>query len=221
MSVDARQVADVKDGACAVPPRSDTLLTDTLEVLASGCAGERISLDDLSSTLGSKCFAGLLFLLAAPNIFPTPPFVDVALSIPLFILSAQLILGARRPWLPNWLLRRDVATERFAMVVARLSPLTRWVELVLKRRFDVLTGVVAHRLIGLVCFSLSIILALPVPFGNVVPAAAISLFALALLNRDGLAALAGIVGAVASAAIVAGFGYGAFRAGEWAMRLFE
>lgn len=212
--------ATIEQGnACAVSPGSDTLLTDTLDVLASGCAGDCISIDDLTATLGSKCFAGLLFLLAAPNMFPTPPFVDMALAIPLMILSAQLVFGVRRPWLPGWILRREVSTERFAAIVERLSPVTRRVELVLKRRLDMLTGIVAHRLIGLLCFALAVMLVLPVPFGNAPPGAAISLFALGMLNRDGIAILAGIAATIASAIILASFGYGAFRAGEWLTQL--
>src|SRR6185369_3699879 len=134
MSTSPHPAAAIESNACAVSPGSETVLTDTLDVLAEGCAGERISIDDLTSALGTKCFAGLLFLLAAPNTVPTPPFVDIALSIPLAILSAQLILGVRRPWLPAWILRREVSTEKFAFVVERLGPITRRAELVLKRR---------------------------------------------------------------------------------------
>ena len=220
MSTVPPAAAPVEGNACAVSPGSDTLLTDTLDVLASGCAGESISFDDLTSTLGSKCFAGLLFLLAAPNMFPTPPFVDLALSIPLLILSGQLVFGVRRPWLPAWVLRRQVSTEKFASVVERLGPVTRRVEIVLKRRLDILTGIVGQRLIGGVCVALSIMLALPVPLGNAVPGAAISLFALGLLNRDGMAVLGGIAATIASAAIAAGFGLGALRAGEWLAQIF-
>ncbi|ATE65450.1 exopolysaccharide biosynthesis protein [Rhizorhabdus dicambivorans] len=209
------QIATTARDACAVSPSSDTLLTDTLEVLASGCAGDCISIDDVTSALGSKCFAGLLFLLAAPNIFPTPPFVDIALSIPLMILSAQLAFGVRRPWLPAWLLRREVATERFAAIAGRLSPVSRRVETVLKRRIAPLTGILGHRLIGLACLALAIMLALPIPFGNALPGAAIALFALGLLNRDGIAVLAGVAATLASGGVAAGLGYGAFRIGEW------
>lgn len=215
MSTSPDAAAAMNGKACAVSPGSDTILTDTLDVLASGCAGECISFDDLTSALGSKCFAGLLFLLAAPNMFPTPPFVDIALSIPLAILSVQLIFGARRPWLPGWILRREVSTEAFAKVVERLSPVTRRVEYLLKRRLDALTGKIAHRLIGAICLALSIMLFLPVPLGNAVPGAAIALFALGLMNRDGITIVAGIGATIASGAILAGAGYGALRIGEW------
>lgn len=197
------------------------MLTDTLAVLSSGCAGDRVSIDDLSDTLGSKCFAGLIFLLAAPNIFPTPPFVDVALSIPLIVLSAQLMLGARRPWLPRWIGRRRIATDRFAMMAKRICPVSRRLEKVLRRRLPALTGLAAHRFIGCLMLLLSMMLALPVPFGNAAPGAAIALFALGLLNRDGIPVIAGGFATVASAAIVAGFGYGAVQAAEWIARILS
>lgn len=201
--------------ACAVSPSSETRLSDTLDMLSSGCAGERISFDDLTSTLGDKCYAALLFLLAAPNMLPTPPGASGVLGVPLVLLSAQLMFGLRRPWFPGFMLRRDISTEKFAKVGERLEPLTRRAEGLLSRRLDMLTGLIGRRVIGLICLLLSITLALPIPFGNVAPAAAISLFALGLLARDGWAVLAGFAATIASAAIVAGVGYGAVEAGGW------
>ena len=200
---------------CSVPPSSEARLSDTLDVLSSGCAGDRISFDHLTSTLGDKCYAGLLFLLAAPNILPTPPGASAVLGIPLILLSAQLMLGLRRPWFPGFMLRRGISTDKFAKVGERLEPLTRRAEGLLSRRLDLLTGLIGRRVIGLICLLLSIVLALPIPFGNVVPAAAISLFAFGLLARDGWAVLAGVAATIASAAIVAGVGYGAIEAGGW------
>lgn len=201
--------------ACDVPPSSQARLSDTLEVLSSGCAGRSISFDDLTATLGDKCYAGLMFLLAAPNMLPTPPGTSGVLGVPLIILSAQLTIGLRRPWFPRFVLTREVSTERFAAIGERLEPWTRRAEGLLSRRLDPLTGLVGRRLIGFVCLLLSIALALPIPFGNVVPAAAIALFALGLLARDGWAVLAGGAAAIASAVIVGSIGYGALEAGEW------
>lgn len=201
--------------ACAVAPSSETRLSDTLEVLSAGCAGDRISFDDLTSTLGDKCYAGLMFLLAAPNLLPTPPGTSAVLGAPLILLSAQLTLGLRRPWFPAFVLRRDVSTEKFAKFGERLEPWTRRAEGLLTRRLDPLTGIVGRRLVGLVCLLLSVLLSLPIPLGDTVPAAAISLFALGLLARDGLAVLAGLAATIASALVVSSVGYGALEAGDW------
>ena len=74
---------------------------------------------------------------------------------------------------------------------------------------------IGRRVVGLLCLLLAIVLPLPIPFGNVVPAATISLFALGLLARDGLAVLAGLAATALSAAALAGLGYGGFEAIEW------
>ncbi|MDO9489627.1 MAG: exopolysaccharide biosynthesis protein [Sphingomonadaceae bacterium] len=169
----------------------------------------------MSSTLGDKCFAGMLFLLAAPNILPMPPGVSGATGVVLALLSAQLTLGLRRPWFPGFMLRREVSTEKFAAIGTRLEPLTRRAEALISRRLDVLTGLVARRLIGLMCLFLAVVLALPIPFGNVVPAAAIALFALGLLARDGVAVLAGVAATIGTGAVLAGLSYGAVEAIEW------
>lgn len=211
-------VAGVDDGggaACAVPASSDARLSDTIGILSSGCAGDSISFDDLTSTLGDKCFAGILFLLAAPNILPMPPGVSGVTGVVLALLSAQLVLGLRRPWFPGFMLRREVSTEKFAAIGTRLEPLTRRAEALITRRLDMLTGLVGRRLIGLMCLFLAVVLALPIPFGNVVPAAAIALFALGLLARDGVAVLAGVAATIGTGAVLTGVGYGAVGAIEW------
>jgi len=204
-----------QSNACSVAPGSDAPLSDTIDVLASGCAGECISVDDLLSALGSKCFAGLLFLFSAPLWLPTPPGIDLVVAGPLALLAIQLIWGARRPWLPGWVLRREVSTERFAKVATRLSPLTRRAEFLLARRLDIFSGLAARRLIGLICLGLTVMLALPVPFGNAAPGVAISLFALGLMARDGVAILMGIAATFGCALILAGFGYVAVETIGW------
>jgi hypothetical protein len=61
--------------------------------------------------------------------------------------------------------------------------------------------------IGLICLLLAIVLTLPVPLGNMLPALAISLLALGVLERDGLWVLAGFAAAIASGVVVSGVLY--------------
>jgi hypothetical protein len=62
----------------------------------------------------------------------------------------------------------------------------------------------AERVIGLWCAVLSVVLILPVPFGNIGPGIAICVLAFALLERDGKAALSGVL--VSLAALVLAWG---------------
>jgi hypothetical protein len=59
-------------------------------------------------------------------------------------------------------------------------------------------------LVGLVCLLLAIVVLLPIPLGNMLPALAISLLALGILERDGLWIVAGLVTAAGAAVLVSG-----------------
>ena len=48
------------------------------------------------------------------------------------------------------------------------------------------------RIVGLICLALSLILILPIPLGNFLPALAICMFAFGILERDGLWIIAGL-----------------------------
>ena len=62
----------------------------------------------------------------------------------------------------------------------------------------------ATRLTGALCVVLALILLLPIPFGNMPTALAISMLALGMLQRDGAWIVAGIATALASIAVVSG-----------------
>ena len=71
----------------------------------------------------------------------------------------------------------------------------------------------AARVIGLVCLALSAILWLPIPLGNHAPALAMTLFALALIYRDGVLAILAGIATLASIALLSL----TFAAAWWAM----
>jgi hypothetical protein len=61
-----------------------------------------------------------------------------------------------------------------------------------------------ENVIGLLCLLLSVTLALPIPLGNTLPALAIGILALGVLEKDGLWVLAGFVAAALAATVVSG-----------------
>jgi len=81
-------------------------------------------------------------------------------------------------------------------------------------------GPPAEYLIGAVCFVLAIILFLPIPMGNMPPAVAICLFALAILERDGIWAIIGMGAAIAAIAVVWGVLFALFEGGVFMVTRF-
>lgn len=160
---------------------------------------------DIRDAMGDRAFGALMFVFAAPNTLPVnAPGVSVVLGIPLLFLSLQLMLGLPVPWLPQALVQRTVPRERFARVMQYVVPWMQRAEKLSRPRWAWLTVGPAERLIGLWCAVLSIVLILPVPFGNMGPGVAICVLAFALLERDGKAALTGV--AVSVAALVLAWG---------------
>jgi hypothetical protein len=71
-------------------------------------------------------------------------------------------------------------------------------------RLQTLAGPPARQLIAGLCVVLATIVLLPIPFGNIPPAWAISIMTLGMLRRDGLWILIGIATGFASIALVWG-----------------
>jgi len=111
--------------------------------------------------------------------------------------------AAAAPWLPQGLRRRRLPAADVRRMAARLAAAAHRVEKVSRPRLAFLQGPTGERLIGVVCTLLALVLVLPIPLGNILPAAAVSAFALALVQRDGILALIGYLLTVASTAVLA------------------
>lgn len=183
------------------PRRLSEILTD----IANDPARERIAIADIRDAMGDRAFGALMFVFAAPNTLPVnAPGVSVVLGIPLLFLSLQLMFGFAVPWLPKSVVQATVTRQRFAKAMNVIVPWMRRAETLSKPRWSLLAAGFAERIIGLVCVVLSVVLILPVPFGNMGPGLAVCVLAFALLERDGKASLTGL--ATSAVALVLAWG---------------
>ncbi|HEY1432568.1 MAG TPA: exopolysaccharide biosynthesis protein [Stellaceae bacterium] len=90
----------------------------------------------------------------------------------------------------------------FLAIVDRILPTLRRLERIVRPRAGWLAGPWARIPVGIICLVLAIIIALPVPLGHVVPGTAISVLALGLIERDGIAIALGIITAIFGLLIV-------------------
>jgi hypothetical protein len=167
----------------------------TLRRLAEDRRAPRISIADLLSALSDHGFGLLLLLLALPNAVPGPliPGFSVPFALGIAVLGLQLALGMHTPRLPRRLQRLSMDAARFGRVVDRTEPLLLRLERWLRPRPSGFTDGPGERLVGVALMALSVVLALPVPFGNTPVALSIIVIALGQLEGDGVALLAGIV----------------------------
>jgi hypothetical protein len=172
------------------PPLS---LSHQLQAALAHAGGRPIALGALFAFMGERGHAVLMLLLAFPFLLPVP---TMGLSAPagFAIGFLGLCLAVRaRPWLPGFLARREVPYETLDKVVAGAGRAAARLERILRPRFAIMLWSGMHVLLGLGIFVAGVGLGLPIPlpFANAIPALAIVLYALGLLERDGVFILAG------------------------------
>jgi hypothetical protein len=122
---------------------------------------------------------------------------------------------------PGWL-RRWVLTREFRMGFSKTAPryvfvpkvrrlvrrrprgvnvlkTLRGVENLTRPRLSVLTGPISEVLMGTTCVLLALVMALPIPFGDMLPGIGLVFFALGVMQKDGVAVLIGVLGSIATA----------------------
>jgi hypothetical protein len=156
-----------------------------------------VTLGEITDGLGRTGIGMTLLLLSLPALIPIPgPFGLVFGSI-VALVSLQLMFGARRLLLPNWVRKRSISVTAVQAMVEKGAPLLRKAERFLKpRRLLPLTGRAGRMALGLPLALMGIAVALPVPLGNVPPVASLIALSLGLMMRDGVAVLAGLALAV-------------------------
>jgi hypothetical protein len=182
-------------------PAKPSRLSDIVKTIDTG---EDTTIGALVDSLGERAFGALMFVFAVPNIIPTPPGTSAILGLPLVILTWQVLIGRQSLWLPGVVRQRRISRELISTFVKKVTPVMARIERILRPRLGfIVSSDAAERLIGLVTFPLAVVLFLPIPFGNILPAAAISLIALGLAERDGLAVAVGYALSLASVALLA------------------
>jgi len=185
----------------AEPPVNELPLSAVLlEIVGHG--EPRISISELTHWFGGRAIGALLFVFGLACILPLPPGATTIFGLPLLLLAPQLIIGAGVPWLPEGVKRRTVSTADLRSGLPRVIPWLQKVEAISRPRLVFLFNPVGERLIGVVCMALALVLILPIPLGNILPALAVSTLAFSLIQRDGLIALFGYLLAVASASVL-------------------
>lgn len=176
-------------------------LSDLLQGLTQGPPGP-IRVREMVDQLGHRAFGALLFAFSVPNLLPLPPGSSAFLGLPLILLTPQLALGVKSPWLPRFVAERTLERSTLGRVFGKVVPHLKTVEKLSAPRLAWLFGPVGDRVIGLVCFLLCLILILPIPLGNMLPAAAVAAFSLGLTQRDGALVLLGYLLTAVSAAVL-------------------
>jgi len=179
-------------------PRRLSQLFAALAVKAEG----RITIGSIRDALGDRSFAALLVLFGAFNLIPLPPGASAILGLPLVVVAAQMMYGSKRAWLPKFIAEKSLSAETFRSIIERVVPKLERIERFVRPRYWPFWRRRGDRIIGTMSLVLAIVVTLPIPLGNWLPAFSITLLGLALTERDGILFAIGSAVAVASIAVI-------------------
>ncbi len=187
-------------------------LSSVLSEMANDRTRETISISDIVTHMGERAFGALLLVFALPNLIPHGiPGVSAVLGLPMLFIAWPMMLGKDKLWLPEWLRTRAVKRTDFARIVNKVIPWLKRIEKMLRPRLPIMELPLAEQFIGLGILILAVLLILPIPFGNFLPALAISILALSIIARDGIALIVGVATGIGSGIYVSGLVYGTIK----------
>lgn len=171
-------------------------LSSQLGRLAAQFKDRPVRLGDLADVLQLRGYNALLIFLAFPFVTPIPlPGFSTVFGLVIALLGVRMML-AQKPWLPTRLTARELPTRFLPKLLLAASRGFGKLEKLLKPRLFYPEYPAAYQrasgAIVAVC-GLLLLLPLPVPFSNALPAFTIILLAAAGLERDGAVFIAGCV----------------------------
>lgn len=166
-----------------------------------------ITLGELMQRMEERGFGLMLMLLAIVAWIPVfPPGASGVVGMLCIIGALQMAWGRRVPWLPARLQAYVLSEKVIRLLREHGVRLLRGVEKLSRPRWAPFGEKVLLRLASVVVLLMGIVMFLPLPFMNSLPALSVMAVALGLLNRDGLflaagAVLAGLVLSVVGASV--------------------
>ncbi len=158
-----------------------------IKLLLTKLASKPITIAEILQETGERGFSLIIALLVLPFLFPMPPGLSGVMGIGSFILGIQMAFGRKSPWLPKQVERFRFPRSLSQQLLKNMRRITVWLEQIVRSRWHL---VAQHPFSwkgnGLCIAWLSLLLMLPIPFTNPLPAVAILLLAVATLEADGL-----------------------------------
>jgi hypothetical protein len=157
-------------------------------------AVDRLTVGAMVDSLGRSGHGLILLMLALPSFIPVPGLpTGLVFGVALMLVAVQMIRGQQTVALPGWIRRQSLPKGTLLAIVTKLDSWMLRLERLLRPRLQALTEGAAITIVGLLVLIMGITLLLPVPFGNQGPAFAVVVFAFGIMEKDGLAIIAGTV----------------------------
>jgi hypothetical protein len=178
-------------------------IVQRLRQAAAALRDERVSMRDMAHAHGPDAHGTLILLLAMPCLLPVPG-VGTVLGLGGAALAVAMWRGHGTPRLPQRVAELELPRHWAHRVLMGLASAYAFAGRHAKARWNPLATPGQRSVVAAVVGVMAFIIVMPIPFGNVLPAVALSFIGLGLVFRDGVAVLLGLL--IAGLAIVATVG---------------
>ncbi|WP_191757781.1 exopolysaccharide biosynthesis protein [Komarekiella delphini-convector] len=183
---------------------------------------QSLTLGDILAETSERGFSLVIALLVLPFLFPMPPGLAGPFGAACLLLSVQMVLGRRSPWLPRRIANYKFPRSFAKLLLQNLGRLTKVLQKIARPRL----AKIAHhpltwRINGLCISWLTLLLMSPIPFTNPIPTVGILLLAVATIESDGLLICISYVITALITLLFAFIGYALWLAPSWLPSIFK
>jgi hypothetical protein len=187
-------------------PHSLQQLLLSLEALCARNHGTQVSVQDVVSLLGPRSFAPIILAIGLIAVTPIDsiPTLPTTFGVIVLLTVGQMLIGRRSLWLPRGIARRALPADGLKKALHWLDPYAAKADSWFGMRLTVFTHGPFLTLIALCCAALAAVMPFLelLPLVSTLPALAFVAFGIALLMRDGVAALLGLAFTVPTFVVV-------------------
>jgi hypothetical protein len=157
---------------------------------AADASDDKLTLRAAVDAVGRRSFGPLLLLcgLIAASPLSGIPGLPTTVAVLVIVVGAQMLIGRKNFWLPQWVLDRKISTSKYCKALEFVRPAARFVDRLLRPRLTVLTRGVGTYVIAVICILIA--LTMPpleiLPFLATLAGIALTAFGLAVIAEDGL-----------------------------------
>lgn len=187
-------------------------LHERLRAASAGLQSDRVSLAEMAAAHGPAAQGTLLVLMATPCLLPVAG-VGTLLGLGLVAVALAMWRGHEPVGLPPRVAAMALPRDGAQRVLGLIAHFYAFASRCSRERLTHLVRSGRCRWIAASVGAMAVLIVLPIPFGNVLPALALTAFGLGMVFRDGAAVLLGAVFSVLALAFTAGLGLAAWHWG--------
>jgi len=167
-------------------------IVQRLRDAAAALQEERVSMRAMAQAHGPDAHGTLLLLLAMPCLLPVPG-VGTVLGLGMAAVALAMWRGQCEPCLPQRVAELELPRPWAQRVLVGLASAYALAGRHAKARLSHLAFMGRRSATAIAVGLMAVIVVMPIPFGNLLPALALVLIGLGLVFRDGLAVILGLL----------------------------